>query len=290
MKINHRIAGSERSPFWLEIRQLGVAFETGTICVLNITEDDPRWPEVERLCIEHRQIEQSNNIFTADELSTAQWLTMFALGHHGYPQPDDDFGYLEATYDLSHFCPSCSIGKVQKAPFRLRAEPKASHSQFIQLNWVFDEFFVRGEARSGLLAGGLQGIEFVPAVLHRNGQSSDMVWQMKVDTVLTGGLYTEDLEPVTCKPHNEESKAGQPPWTPNDGPYCGRVKYHAAHKGALRFARQAFEGAPDVVKTTDWFGSGASAFRFVVVSQRFRRLVLMSKWRGVGFEPVELVD
>ena len=71
-------------------------------------------------------------------------------------------------------------------------------------------------------------------------------------------------------------------------PYCGRVKYHLKHRGPLRFEHTALAGAPDVVKTHEWFGSGGQAFRLVLVSQRFRQAVLKAKWRGLYFEPVEL--
>src|SRR4051812_22489908 len=79
--------------------------------------------------------------FTKTELDGAEWLQLSALGHHGYPQPEE--GYQEATYNVSDYCPTCGIGGVQSAPFRLRTEFEASHSQIVQLNWVFDEFFLR---------------------------------------------------------------------------------------------------------------------------------------------------
>ncbi len=31
-------------------------------------------------------------------------------GHFGYPQPEDDFGYLELTYEPNIGCPTCHIG------------------------------------------------------------------------------------------------------------------------------------------------------------------------------------
>ncbi|MGS2727906.1 hypothetical protein ACU8DI_15295, partial [Psychroserpens sp. BH13MA-6] len=61
----------------------------------------------------------------------------------GYPQPEDDFGYMELTYEPNIGCPTCHIGIKQNNPFRFRSEPKAKNSQFIGLNWVFDQIFVR---------------------------------------------------------------------------------------------------------------------------------------------------
>ena len=137
MKINHRIALRHDEPFWREIDRLGLDYERGdpnnvlhfAISVLNVTEDQPEWPEVERLIAQYGVATQSvSTRFTKAELDTAEWLELSALGHHGYPQPEEDLGYHDATYDVSDYCPICGIGGVQNAPFRLRAELKASHS------------------------------------------------------------------------------------------------------------------------------------------------------------------
>jgi hypothetical protein len=46
---------------------------------------------------------------------------------------------------------------------------------------------------------------------------------------------------------------------------------------------------PDVGRSHEWVGSGGSASQLVIVSQRFRQVVLEAKWRGVRFEPIELL-
>jgi hypothetical protein len=299
VKVNHRITGRTDDPFWPEIDRLGLDYEHGdpnnvlgfAISVLNVTEDDPRWPEVERLVVKYNhEVHGVGLLYTKAETDGSEWLHLDALGHHGYPQPEDDFGYHQATYDVSNFCPICSIGGVQNAPFRLRAEPKASHSQFIQLNWLFDEFFVRSEARDGLTASGLTGIEFRPAVLHTKNWPSAQVEQLYVRKILPPALDASGLAPVTCKPQNEEWRPGLRLMAAERAgvPYCGRVKYHLKRRTPLRFDRHAFAGAPDVVKSHEWFGSGGEAFRLVLVSQRFRQVVLNAKWRGLHFEPIEL--
>ena len=300
VKINHRIATRHDDPFWREIERLGLYYERGNpdnvlgfaISVLNVTEDRPEWPEVECLVATHDPASHFvTNLFTKVELDRAEWLKLSALGHHGYPQPENDFGYLQATYDVSDYCPTCGIGGVQNAPFRLRAEPKAAHSQFIQLNWVFDEFFLRDEAREGFRGAGITGIDTLAPVFHKKDRPSEQVAQMVVKTVLPPALDPTGLQPVTCKPQNEEWNAEQQlqPSKTEGRPNCGRVKYHYMRKGPFRFSRNALEGAPDVVKSHEWFGSGASAHRLVIVSQRFRQAVVAAKWRGVSFEPIELV-
>ena len=294
MKINHRIALRSDVPLWNRIERAGVVIDRDScgIWVVNVTEDDPAWPVVHEVLRDRPDcVEIVSNIYTKRELDNAEWLKMSARGHHGYPQPEDGFGYIEQTYDVADYCPICGIGGTQKAPFRLRSEPKASRSQFLQLNWAFDEFFVRCEARHGLESAGISGIEFVSPVLHRKDQPSVQVSQMKISTVLPDALDNHELTHVTCKPENEE-------WSPGSRltdaerkgtPYCGRNKYHLQHRGSLKFDRSAFKDAPDVVKSREWFGSGARAFRLIIVSQAFRQVVVRSKWCGVTFEPIELV-
>lgn len=300
MKINHRIALRHDDPFWREIDRLGLDYDRGdpdnvlrlAISVLNVTEDQPEWPGVERLVARYCPGPHSvSNVFTQVELDTAEWLQLWASGHHGYPQPEEDFGYQEVTYDLSDYCPHCGIGGVQKAPFHLRAEFKASHSQILQLNWVFDEFFLREEARDGLRSAAITGIDYMSPLLHKNGRQSERVAQMVVNTKLPPALDPIGFQPVTCKPQNEEWHT-TPRLRPSEAEkvlYCGRVKYHYMHKGPYRFDNNAFAGAPDVVKSHEWFGRGASAHRLVIVSQRFRQAIVTAKWRGVTFEPIELV-
>jgi hypothetical protein len=288
VRISHRIVDRADSLFWVEIDELGLQYERNdgsVFSVLNITEDDPHWPDVQGLCEIHKPISQVNNLFSPEEIERAEWLTMNAKGHHGYPMPDDGFSFREATYDLGTYCRTCGIGAIQNAPFRIRGEFRAPHSHFVQLNWIFDEFFVRTPVAAVLADSKIQGISFVPPILHRRNEPSRESVQMRIEFELPPAVHTANLRPVTCVVNNEEAHTGTPP---GDSPFCGRQKYHIAHPGPLRMARTAFGDAPDVVKTAEWFGSGGSACHKVIVSSRLRRLIVAKGWRGVSFEPVEL--
>jgi hypothetical protein len=212
-----------------------------------------------------------------------------ATSHFGYPQPENQ-GYMEASYDTSGYCDRCGVGAVQRAPFRFKAEPKARHSHFLQLNWIFDEFFVRADVREAFERAGLLGVSFLPAVHHRTGVPLSFVEQLQVHSVLSLALDTPDLQTVTCKPENEEPPLPLPMqaslrYLP-DYPYCGRVKYHWPK--ILSFRAEAFVAAPDVIKSSEWFGSGGSASRAVIVSERFAELAEENGWRGISVEQVNL--
>jgi hypothetical protein len=232
------------------------------------------------------------NLYTKRELDSAEWLRVSATGCQGYPKPDSD--WFERTYD-PRSCRRCGIHGIQVAPYRFSGEPKAKTHQFLQLNGICDEFFVRTEARDALECAGIAGIEFGPVLVSRKGAESREASQMKVLHTLPPALDVSGLQPVTCVPDNEESSLSRfhpcgPDYQPPPMPYCHQVKYHLRHRGPLRFERRVYEGAPDVLKTREWFGSGGLAFRLVVVSQRFRQLFVAAKWRGLVFEPIELVE
>lgn len=288
MQIVHRIALNSSNPIWLEIESAGIEIERGSdIWVALVPEEHSCWPDISaRLGKNGSTI---INKYSSQEMAAAEWLHISAKGHHGYPQPEE--GWWERTYDAATRCRKCGFVAVQQAPFRLRGEPAASRSQFLQLNWVFDEFFVRPVVRDALLAAEVTGIEFVPPVIHRSGLPSLAVDQMRITSGLRPAIDTSALQTVTCKMNNEEgaSAFAPGPLLESASEFCGRVKYHMRRRGPLKLDRAAFEGAPDVVRTAERFGSGGLAFRVTIVSQRFRQLVSAAKWRGLSFEPVALV-
>lgn len=292
MRIIHRIALEHDHPIWREIDELALSYKPGPIIsVLEIYEDAPDWTYVRRLLVDHDIQSTSSNLYSPQEVADAQWLTMAATGHHGYPMPDGDFGYRRATYDLSRACARCGIGKVQNAPFRIRSEFKPSRSHFLQLNWVFDEFFVRAPVAASLGGHGITGISFMAPLLHRSNQPSQETLQMRVTTHLPMAIDVSGLQQVTCKTRNEEWRQDFPAWLRRDNaPECGSVKYHLRHRGPLRVSTKALNGAPDAVKSQEWFGSGGSAFQLLIVSQRFCQLVRSMGWRGLHFEPLELFN
>ena len=219
----------------------------------------------------------------------SEWFNVGATSHFGYPQPEGS--YARTTYDVAGYCDRCGIGGVQRHPFRFRSEPKASRSQFLQLNWVFDELFVRPEVQTVFEREGVSGVGFGPALHHRTGRALESIQQLIVLTILPPGLQTEGLQTVTCKPDNEEAASesfGGPKRYPPDYPFCGRVKYHWPQ--TLRFARGTFAEAPDVAKSHEWFGSGGAADRAILVSQRIVDLIKAHKWRGLRTESVRLLD
>jgi hypothetical protein len=215
---------------------------------------------------------------------TMTLFTMNARGHHGYPQPEDD--YEKVVY--SNHCSRCGVHGNQIAPFRLKRSQRAQHSDFLQLNWVFDVFFVLPEVAAGLEAATVTGYAFGPALDHRTGGDLGNRVQLIIPTIIRCA-ETSRLPAVTCRPNNEESQfehfgGGEKRYNVTT-PYCGQVKYHPPTSLAVNLEGQY--DLPDVFQTAEWFGSGGSAHRETLVSERFVTLVRERNWRGLDFEKVQ---
>lgn len=297
MEIFHRIwADVQRKPdFKTAVDRLQLRYKytdniVGKHIHFEISEKHALWPQIQELAARY-DVPYAFPVrveYSKAEIAGAAWLSMHATRHSGYPQPEDEFQHR--VYDPNGYCDRCGIHPTQRAPFRFKSEPKGLDS-FLQLNWVFDEFFVVPEVRTLFTDAGVTGVGYGPCIHHSSGRRLYSRTQLLLPNVLRSGLETTQLNTVTCRPDNEEgpvkANLGRLRYA-DDYPYCGRVKYHWPLLGQNTYAAEVFSGAPDIVKSHEWFGSGGSASREVLVSQRVCRLVLDHKLRGVSFVPLAL--
>jgi hypothetical protein len=252
-------------------------------------EEDPDFQDKSKQVIKFKLEPQVGTEFSKEDEENAEWFWM-STGQFGYPQPEDD--YFELTYANENVCLQCQIGKQQVKPFRLKAEPKAKHSQFLGLNWVFDEVFVREQAIKKLTENKISGIHYSHPILNKTKLPLESLQQIHVDTILQPGLLTDNLEFEICqKPTDKKQitfiKRQNPSYL--DKIFCGQKKYNFPKKGAMTFKRNIFDNQPDFVKPYEWFGSGGSATRPILVSQKVRQLIIKEKLRGASFTPIALV-
>ena len=183
-------------------------------------------------------------------------------GQFGYSQPEET--YLEDTYDLTAGCPTCENGKALKNAFRFRSEPKAKHSQFLGLNWVFDEVFVREVVKNVFEEHRITGVDFVRRVRHKTGEALDTIYHMRVGTILPPALRTDGLRTEKCEMPKDPVmikflKANGSRLV--KGPLCGSVKfnYPQGNENQIIMHASAFVSSPDIVRMHEWFGGGGSA-------------------------------
>jgi ribosomal protein L37E len=198
--------------------------------------------------------------FSDDEVCAAAWLRI-AAWHHGYPQPDDlNDGYLEATYDLSNACSACGSGRRQNAPFQMKGEPKWGRNDMMQLIWVYDAIFAKPEVWSSVFEP--HGVACRP-VLNRRRKELETVVQ----------LVVEETQDIVGDGHAAQACER-----------CGRTKYLPVARGM--FPRLRAEPRSAMVRTNEYFGSGAQSSQALLVSQAIAREIREQGIRGVTLIPV----
>jgi hypothetical protein len=216
-------------------------------------------------------------------VATAHWFWV-SVGEYQYPQPEEDFGYLRATFNLDNYCENCGIGKSQNAPFRLKAIPKQPNNQFWGLHWEHDAIFVRLEAKRILESENVRGISFAKPVLHKKGLEVDDMWQIHIQTELGAGVDSYNLTKEICEYADKRAREEEAALKLIH--YCGRTKYNLPKRGGVTFNEFYFRNAPDIVMSDEWFGSGGKAFRLPIFSERIKRIVEKHKLKGLHFTPI----
>lgn len=262
MKIVHRISGNVTVMMKETLRSMGFDVDTG-LSTLEVEESDARWDTIKNYASEWGFVDITSTDFTIDELKHADWLKMGPAWHHGYPQPEDDFGYLERTYDLSRYCSKCGIEKKQRSPFRFKREPRWGKRHILQLNWVFDEFFVLPEVWESVFKP--LDVPSSPVIDDRSGRELENVVQLNVRAIAEAATGLVNHPSEVCAS-------------------CTARK----HSPFVRDFFPAPTSYPDrhMFKTREYFGAGASAFRCVIVSSALWGEFCKNKLQGAEFVPL----
>ena len=264
MEISHRIVCARSVSAVQDLTNLGVRHRcVETLIAFDIRETHKSWPAVRDWIARNRAVDSVTTQFTAAEIRRADWLMLCPTWHHGYPQPrEDDFGYLQETFDLSDYCPACGTGRRQSSPFMMKAEPKWGRREILQMNWVFDQFFVTPQ---------LWARVFEPAgipcreVLDRRRRVLQTVVQLDIREEV--GIAMADYAPTPCT-------------------QCARPKFLPHCRGF--FPSPTDPPSAQAVRSRQVFGSGASAHNAVLVSRQLA--AKLEKVRGASLWPVASVQ
>ncbi len=268
MKIIHRVSFTPNVEPLETLRELGVRVEEPSsslvrLVAFDIEESNSVWPVVESLIEKWSMGDVVITKFTMSELKKADSLRMITSWHHGYPQPDDDFRYLSASFDLTEFCDKCGIGKYQNAPIRMAQEPKWGKKHILQLHWIYDEFFVLPDVWEKVFKP--FGVGCVPVIHHLSGIELKTVVQLDLNTIADSELQLSKDQP--CELCTS----------------CRRKKYLPICRGL--FPSLVTTPTKQNVKTQEYFGSGASAWKSIIISSRLFQQITLHELKGVNFIP-----
>jgi len=190
--------------------------------------------------------------FTKEELKKSL-LSAKNGGHEfGYPMPAMNFGYKNLTYDLTNYCHSCGIGLKQKDAFRLKNVPPEGKKRIFSIGWVFDELFVDKKLYEEV---------FKPLDIQCRE-----VLQFKKDIPFenTVQLILQETEEQLDLPDNPIEKCTT----------CGRTKYQPMPQDFYPMYKNVI--AP-IFKSSDYFGSGASAYKRIFITKELRETIIKLK-------------
>ena len=243
-------------------------------------EDNPNFDIIKNEINKFLEPQVVGTEYEKTDIKNAKWFIV-NTGEYQYPQPEDDFGYLKATFNLDKYCNLCGIGKLQNAAYRLKTIPKQPNNQFWGLHWDFDAIFVRQETKNILDRNRIKVIRFSNPVIHKTNVPIEGFYQLHIDTTLSKGFDNYNTKIITCKTNNEENLN-----TDITSKCCGRIKFHHPMIGGYLFDKSIFDTRFDIVNSAEYFGSGGSANRLQIVSKNFKDIVDRNKLKGLSFIPV----
>lgn len=273
MEVWHRITFGHKDDVGADLDALHVQIKktalpgTGYLIHIDINESDSRWPKVAALVREKNAVDICNTIFTSSEILSADWVRLVPVFQQGYPQPEET--WVKNPINYEEHCPECGTFR-QRASFRLKKEPVLGKNSFMSLYWTY-ALFCTTEVFSDFEATEIRGYEVWDAIIHKSNMPSEKVSQLFIPTIADPGLvWADDLKADTC-------------------PSCNVTKYRPHMRGAMYIERDALLPDIDIMQSYEWFGSGHTAYREILVSNRIARLVLGRGWKGVAFKVVKLI-
>lgn len=78
--------------------------------------------------------------YSIDEIISSEYCILKPLGGRGYPEPTDNFGYLDIVYDSNCLCRKCGQEKKQVGEFRVSKVPRRAMFGFSA--WEYDTIFM----------------------------------------------------------------------------------------------------------------------------------------------------
>lgn len=269
MRIIHHIGASASGKEVDILKDAGIVipdFKSDAITdafYFDLEESSDQYKRLRPYIIEFKLFDSIYTEFTHDEINSAEILVTNAKWCNGYPQPQQDFIYLNTTYEYpSEACKNCNIGKVQKESFRVAKAPNWGNKKIFHLYWVYDAFFVPLTVYETVFKK--YNILSKPVFLYKTGQFLKDTVQL-VLPITESDLMLDSFDYEIDK-------------------VCGKKKYAPYFKGFFPNFKSIPKGL-HMWQSKEWFGSGGESFRRTFITQELRQELVGNKFK-MDFIPV----
>jgi hypothetical protein len=206
--------------------------------------------------------------FSEDEILNSEWSRIIVENVKKYPQPEATWVTNPINYD--EFCRNCGT-HVQARPFRIQAETKWGFFHFFTFFWGH-AIFAQKKVFDTIRRNKLRGVIRMDMLINRTGAPTVDIFQLLPTNITRGGFLAEkNIRATNCKK-------------------CGNRKFSYHSRGVMRYKRDPIMKDTDILYTREWFGAGRKdAWREVLISNKFARLIQQEGWKGVRLKAVEIV-
>jgi hypothetical protein len=199
------------------------------------------------------KIEKSvGTIFDKNDLINSNLFVYQGSWTNGYPQPEDLNDYLKLTYNIENYCYNCGIGAVQKSAFRIKKEPKWGEKKIFDLNWVFDEIFIRNDIYDNVFKR--QGLDSIPVKLIKGDNVIENVVQLKIPIIKNNTLLLDNQPYEICET-------------------CNVKKFNPQIKGFSPIFSKEINKSLSIFKSNEFFGSGRRAYNKIFINKEMKLLL-----------------
>lgn len=280
MEIWHRISfNTTLNPNLLEkITNLGINYKKeqlpdlgnlgigGEFIYFDIQQNHHNWTALCSLITKYKVSDISQTFFSEKELLESKWLRLIPTFEQGYPQPEGT--WVRNPINYQNVCPQCGIFE-QKSPFTIKKELNLGKKDFMTLYWTY-VIFCTTKVLDSLKVNLIEGYEVWPVILKKTKLPSQLISQLYIPTITRPGLLDTELKKTIC-------------------PTCGTVKFYPHTRGVMHYKKNALNTHVDMQQSYEWFGSGHSAYREIIISNKLGQLILKNKWQGVQLKKVKLI-
>lgn len=223
-------------------------------------EDGPLYEKIEDYLNDWEVEKSVGTLYDKTDIKKSDLLVYVSVWPNGYPQPENVPGYINLTYNTDNYCKDCGIGAVQKEPFRIKKEPKWGEKKIFELNWVFDEVFVRKDIYESVFK--VLGIECLPVLLTKKNTVIENTVQLIIPTINKNPLKLQEQLYEKCKS-------------------CGEIKYSPQIKGFFPAFKDNVAASLQIFKCAEFFGSGGEAHNKIFITKE-----LLQKLNALKIKPL----